>query len=191
MSAQPVQAFVTPDEYLEIERAAEFRSEYLSGEMVAMSGASSRHERIVGNAAGVMFNALRGKPCEHFNSNLRIRVKATNDFYPDLTVVCGKADYLDNTYLDTLLNPAVIFEVLSESTESRDRGIKWRLYQEIESLQHYILIYQDVARVEVYTRQLSGDWLVHTEIGLTGNVNLPAVDASFAMRDLYDKITVP
>lgn len=131
-SAQPVQPFVTPDEYVVLDRAAEFRSEYISGEMIAMSRASNEHESIVVNIAAAVHTALRGKPCRTRGSNMRVRVRSTNYLYPDLTVVCGKLEILDDSYLDTILDPTVIFEILSDSTEFHDRSIKWQLYQRIE-----------------------------------------------------------
>ena len=108
-----------------------------------------------------------------------------------MTIVRGIADFDDDAYLDTLINPTVIFEILSESTEHKDRGIKWRLYQEISSLQHYVMISQSEPAVEVYTRQPDGDWLMHVERGLNGEVRLPAVDLSIPLSGLYEDITFP
>ena len=188
MSAQPVQPFVTPEEYLRIERAAEFRSEFISGEMIAMSGASNEHEMIVVNLAATAHSALRGKPCRTRGSNMRVRVRSTSYLYPDLTVVCGKLETLDDAYLDTILNPTAIFEILSDSTEFIDRGIKWQLYQKIESLKHYVLVSQNVPRVEVYTRQSDTDWLVHVEEGLDGRVALQSLGITLSMVDIYEDI---
>jgi Uma2 family endonuclease len=190
MSALRLQPFVTPEEYLALERAADFKSEYFSGEMVAMSGASHRHETIAVNLTAEIRNALRGKPCKPKGSNLRVRVRRTNYLYPDLTVICGEPQFADNEYLDTLLNPTAIFEILSESTESKDRGFKWRLYQQIPSLEQYVLIYQDTARIEVYTRHRDVDWLVHTEAGLTATIDLSAIGVTLALSDLYEDVVL-
>lgn len=191
MAAQRKQPFVTPEEYLALERAAEEKSEYYAGEMVAMSGASLRHEAIVMNLGAELRDALRGKPCRPYASNLRVRVRSTNYFYPDVSVVCGKPELLDDAYLDTLLNPKVVFEILSESTESRDRGIKWRLYQHIESLEQYVLIDQNLPIVEVYTRQSADSWVLHTYTGLEVQVPLPSIDVTLALSDLYEGVELP
>ena len=188
MSAQRIESFATPEEYLALERAADFKSEYYAGEIVAMSGASFRHERIVVNLAATVHRILRGKPCQPNGGNLRVRVRRTNFVYPDLTVVCGEPRFADSEHLDTILNPTVIFEILSPSTEANDRGIKWRLYQQIESLEHYVLIHQDSARVEVHTRQNDVDWILHAEEGLAGRIALPAIGAEIALADLYEGI---
>jgi len=192
MSAQPQRPFVTPAEYLAIERAADYKSEYFAGEMFAMAGASDPHETIVVNLTREVSNELRGsKPCRPKGGNLRVRVRLSNYLYPDMTIVCGKPDYDDDAYLDTLINPTVIFEILSESTEHKDRGIKWKLYQQIASLQHYVLISQEEPVVEVYTKTPDGDWLMHVERGMDGNLRLPAVDISLPLSGLYEDITFP
>jgi len=190
MSAEQIQSFIRPEEYLAIERAADFKSEYISGEMVAMSGASVRHETIVVNLTSLLHNALRGKPCKPYGGSLRVRVRSTSYLYPDLTVVCGEPQLLDDSFNDTLLNPTVVFEILSESTESKDRGIKWRLYQQIESLKHYVIIDQKTARVEIHTRHNDVDWLEHAESGMGGTFSLPAIGVTIALSDLYEDVAV-
>jgi Uma2 family endonuclease len=190
MAAEKIQSHITPDEYLVLERGADLRSEYISGEMIAMSGASERHEILVANLTGQIYAALRGKPCGPRGSNLRVRVRSANYLYPDLTVVCGESQFADGEYLDTLLNPTAVFEILSNSTESRDRGIKWRLYQQIESLQLYVLIDQESPHVEIFTRRSTSDWLVHTEAGVEGAFNLPEIGVTISMADLYERITL-
>ncbi|BDI28502.1 hypothetical protein CCAX7_005530 [Capsulimonas corticalis] len=169
---------------------ADFKSEYIAGEVLAMSGASGRHETIVVNLTRDLSNALRRKPCKPKGGNLRVRVRSANFLYPDLTVVCGEPNYADGEYLDTLLNPSVIFEILSGSTESKDRGPKWRLYQQIESLEHYVIINQDMARVEIYTRHNDVDWLVHTEEGLSGAFSLSAIDVTLSLAELYEDVAL-
>ncbi len=124
---------VTAEEYLALDRAAEFRSEFLDGEMIAMSGGSARHSKLQINLALEVETALRGTPCQAFSSDLRVRVSSRMYTHPDLTVVCGDL-MLDDERQDSLLNPKVIFEVLSPSTEYYDRGLKFRRYREIESL---------------------------------------------------------
>jgi len=162
----------------------------MSGEMVAMSGATRLHERLLANLAGMLYVALRGKPCEPHGGNLRVRVRQTNYLYPDFTVICGEPEMLDDTYLDTILNPTVIFEILSQTTEHRDIGIKWRLYQQIESLKHYVIIYQDTARVEVHSRQSATQWLEQVVLGLGGTAELPAIAVNLPLGDLYERVPI-
>jgi Uma2 family endonuclease len=135
----------TEEEYLAFERAAEFRHELLDGEVVERSGANLRHASLQMNLIGELHAALRGTSCEVFSSDLRVRVSPRMYTYPDLTIVRGEPRLADERE-DILLNPTVIFEVLSPSTEYYDRGLKFRRYREINSLTDYILVDQDQAR---------------------------------------------
>jgi Uma2 family endonuclease len=151
MASNPV-AKVTEEEYLVIDRAAEMRSEFLEGEMIAMSGGSMRHARLQGKIYGELYNALRGTDCEAFGSDFRVRVSPGRMYtYPDVIVVCGKPLLVDERQ-DILLNPMVILKVLSPSTEHYDRGVKFQYYRGIESLSDYILVDQNQIRIEQYTR---------------------------------------
>jgi Uma2 family endonuclease len=151
---------VTAEEYLAIDRAAEFRSEFLDGEIVAMSGGSLRHSALQIDLALEVGSALRGTACGVFSSDLRVMVSPRMYAYPDLTVVCGKPVVADDRE-DILLNPRIIFEVLSPSTEYYDRGVKFRWYREIESLTDYILVDQDEIRIEQFTRGVVNTWTLH------------------------------
>lgn len=132
---------------------------------------------------------MRGKSCATRSSNLRVRVNSTNYVYPDVTVTCGDRKFADGTNLDTLINPTVVFEILSDSIEHRDRGFKWKLYQQIESLRHYVLVDQHTPRVEVYTRQTEADWLMHTETRLDGVISLAAIEIDLPMSAIYEEFT--
>lgn len=135
MATAPANPRLTPDEYLAIERKAEFKSEYDNGYVYAMSGASREHNLIASNLNGQLWAELRGRPCESYAADMRARASASRSFsYPDVTVVCGEPRFLD-AEVDTLLNPTVIVEVLSPSTESYDRGRKFAHYRTLESLQ--------------------------------------------------------
>src|SRR5437868_8492820 len=141
MSSQP-KTLLTPEEYLAIERKAEYRSEYLNGEMFAMTGASRKHNLIALNIAGELRQQLKSKPCEAYVNDMRVRIPATDLYtYPDVTVVCGDPEFED-AFIDTLLNPTLLIEVLSESTESYDRGKKFGYYRTIQSLAEYLLVAQ-------------------------------------------------
>lgn len=176
-----------PDEYLALDRAADEKSEYISGEMLAMAGGSDEHEAISTNLAGLLFAALRGKPCRpRATSNLRVRVRSTDYLYPDALVFCGKPEFTETDYLDTLTNPTVVFEILSRSMEHRDRFSKAAWYESIPSVQQYVYITQDRMRVEVFTRQPSGDWLKHIESGPEGVARISSIDVDIALSDLYE-----
>ncbi len=112
--------FYTESEYLELEKSSEYKSEYYKGEIFAMAGASALHNRLVRNLTGLFWEKFRNRPCNVYASDLRVRIDATS-LYPDLVIVCGKEEYLDNS-LDTLTNPRIIFEVLSDWTEKYDMG---------------------------------------------------------------------
>lgn len=149
----------TEAEYLEMERKAKFKSEFFAGEIFAMAGAGLRHNTIVGNTFGIVWTFLKGKPCRVFPSDLRVKVDKSGLYtYPDLSVVCGKPVLLDEKF-DTLLNPSVLIEVLSKSTEDYDRGNKFSFYRQIESLQEYILISSESPKMEKFRKLETGNWL--------------------------------
>lgn len=188
MSAQPV-PFYTLEQYLELERKADFKSEYVSGQIFAMAGGSPNHSAIIGNVTGAAWFHLRGKPCRIFNSDLRVTVMQTGlSTYPDVTVVCGETHYhpLDE---DSVINPTVIFEVLSPTTEAYDRGGKWAHYRRLESLQEYVLVSQDKALAEHYVREADGAWKFTEASGLEGVLNLPSLGCALPLTEIYDKVT--
>jgi Uma2 family endonuclease len=182
------QPFYTPEEYLGIERRAEFKSEYYAGQMFAMAGASREHNLITGNVVGELRSLLRGQPCETYPSDMKVLVSATGLYtYPDVSVACGEPQFLDRQG-DVLLNPLVIVEVLSDSTEAYDRGAKFALYQRIESLQEYVLVSQDKARVERYVRQPDGKWLYSRTDGLEDGVHLEAIHCRLPLSEVYARV---
>jgi Uma2 family endonuclease len=188
MSAQP-QPRLTPEQYLEIERAAQFRSEYYNGRMYAMSGASYRHVMIISRLSHHLQSALGEGPCSVGTNDLRVRMSPAGLYtYPDLVVICGEPKFADNR-ADTLLNPALIFEVLSPSTEAYDRGFKFVQYRTLESLQEYGLVSQSEARVEIFRRQPSGDWLLSESAGMDAVCRFDSVGCTIAVKDIYDKVT--
>lgn len=187
MSALPV-PFITPEQYLEIERQAEYKSEYHAGQMFAMAGASREHNVITGNIIRRLGNALDGRPCETYPSDMKVLVSAGGLYtYPDVSVACGEPQFLDRQG-DVLLNPLVIVEVLSASTEAYDRGAKFALYQRLDSLQEYLLVSQDKARVEKYLRQPDGRWLYSRTDGLEGEVSLEALGCHLPLSEVYDRV---
>jgi Uma2 family endonuclease len=181
---------VTAEEYLALDRAAEFRSEFLNGEIIAMSGGSMRHSGLKVNLYGEVRSALRGTSCRVFDSDLRVRVSSQMYTYPDLTVVCGKPLPADKRE-DILLNPTVIFEVLSPSTEYYDRGVKFRRYREIESLTDYILVDQDQIRIEQFTRGDANTWTLHDYQRADEVLVIAAIGVSLPLSSIYEGIEFP
>lgn len=180
--------YVTPEEYLHRERKADFRSEYYRGEMFAMAGASANHNLIVGNCIQTLGLQLKKKPCRVYPNDLRLRIEATGLYtYPDLSVVCGESQ-LESDAGDVLLNPVVLIEVLSDSTEAYDRGKKFEHYRTIPSLQHYVLIAQDRHSIDCFTKSTNESWNLTTSQGLDGKINLDAIDSELAVAEVYDKV---
>lgn len=186
MASNPITK-VTAEEYLALDRAAELRSEFLDGEIIAMSGGSARHSRLQMNLGLEIQLALRGTPCEAFNSDLRVRVSSRMYTYPDLSVVCGKLMLADQRQ-DILLNPTVVFEVLSPTTEHYDRGVKFQHYREVESLQDYILVAQDQVRIEQYTRGESNTWTLRDHQLASDVLRITSIGVSLPLAAIYDRI---
>lgn len=187
MSSVP-QRRLSAQEYLQIERAAETRSEFFAGETFAMTGASRRHNLIVTNVSGETSSQLKDRPCEVYASDMRVKVSRTGLYtYPAVIVVCDEPQFED-AEVDTLLNPNVLFEVLSESTEDYDRGRKFANYRQLDSLRAYVLIAQDRPHVEMYTRQPNNDWLLSETSGLDAVLTIPSIDCRLALAEIYDKV---
>jgi Uma2 family endonuclease len=188
MTAPALSHSLTPEEYLEIERRAETRSEYLDGEMFAMAGASLEHSQIVSNLVGELRQQLKQRPCRVLPNDLRIHTPATGLYtYPDVVVVCGEPR-LQDEHRDTLLNPTLIIEVLSPSTEAYDRGKKFEHYRSVESFVEYLLVAQDAPRVEQYVREPDGRWLFSAVAGLEAAISLPAIQCELLLSEVYDKV---
>ncbi len=181
--------YLSPEEYLALERKAEFKSEYMDGVVYALAGASTRHNLIAANVIITLGGQLKGRPCRVYPSDLKVRApNSRRFFYPDVSVVCGDDEFADNEK-DVILNPTLIVEVCSESTAAFDRGKKFLSYQQIGSLQDYLLVSQDEILVEGYTRQGNDTWLYTKVTGLDGSLTLPSVQCELALSDIYDKTT--
>ena len=187
MSPAVVQPRYTPEQYLTLERRADYKSEYINGHIIAMAGASRRHNLIAGNLYREVSQQLRGRPCEAYINDMRVKVRRTSLYaYPDVVMVCGEIHFEDAAN-DTLLNPTAIVEVLSASTEAYDRGEKFAHYRRLESLQEYLLVAQDKFRIEHYVRQ-GAKWVLSEVNDLHETVYLAAVDCSIGLQDIYDKV---
>ena len=177
---------LSPAEYLALDRRSEVKHEYLDGAVFAMTGASLRHNRIVSNLGGIFYQRLRGGRCTAYVADLRLQVTATGFYtYPDLVVVCGEPQLAD-AHLDTILNPTLIVEVLSPSTEATDRGSKFAHYRTIESLAEVVLVAQERVQVERYTRQPEGGWLLFEARHLEDRLPLSSIGVELVLADVYE-----
>ena len=176
-------------EYLDIERKAEFKSEFYDGEMFAMSGGSAAHSLISLNVGGELRQALKGRGCVVFESNMRVKVEASGLYtYPDVTVACEKQRFVDGE-MATLLNPTLLVEVLSDSTEKYDRGKKFQHYQLIPSLKEYMLVSQHAARVELLVRESGGTWRLHQADGLEAKITSPTLGVTLELKEIFANVT--
>lgn len=189
MTALPKKKYISPEEYLAIERDSLERHEYFDGEIFLMAGTSEEHANISSNVNASLHLQLKKRPCKSYQSDLRVYIPATGLYtYPDVIVVCGKPQLLDDAYLDTLLNPDLIVEVLSPSTADYDKGTKFDYYRTIDSLKEYVLVWQDKKRVARYTKQADGSWTLKDFIGEESEIVLSSIDCKLLMEDIYDKV---
>jgi Uma2 family endonuclease len=181
---------LTEQEYLAIERASPFRSEFINGRMIAMSGASRPHNLITLNLASEIHSQFKGRPCEVHASEMRVRVAANGTYvYPDIVALCGEAELLDETF-DTLTNPQLVVEVLSPSTENYDRIEKFERVRQLETLVEYVFIAQNRVRVERYSRQ-GDDWILTTWEDLEDTLELNSVGCRVSLGDIYTRVRLP
>ena len=179
------QPFVTPDEYLALERTSDERHEYFEGQIFAMAGASGRHNLICTSLIAAAVPRLRPHGCKVFGSDMKVLVPTTGLFtYPDTSIVCGEVEYRGPTQ-DVLLNPCVLIEVLSKSTETRDRGWKFQNYWILPSLVDYVLVSQEKPLIEHYVRRPEGNWMFEFVDGLEATLQLAAVDCQIPLREIY------
>lgn len=186
MATQP-EPYYSPEEYIALERAAEYKSEYLAGQIFAMAGASEDHNTIAANILWNLRNLFQGRDCRVYMSDMRVRVAPNGLYtYPDVAAVCGSREFADD-HRDTLLNPTVIFEVLSPSTEAYDRGEKFAQYWRLESLTDYVLVAQDRVRVEHFARQGDG-WFVSAASSLDEILRLESIGAELPLVAIYENV---
>ncbi|MCB1822627.1 MAG: Uma2 family endonuclease [Candidatus Competibacteraceae bacterium] len=189
--SRPAEQFITAADYLALERQAESKSEYLNGCIYTMSGASRNHNRITINLGAMLHTQLRGKSCEPFVNDMRVKVSPTGLYtYPDVVVACDEPRFEDEQ-LDTLLNPKVIIEVLSESTEKYDRGAKFAHYQKLDSLADYLLIAQNQPCIEHFQRQADGSWRYFAAQGLEAEIDIPTIGCVLRLTEVYERVTFP
>jgi Uma2 family endonuclease len=175
------------EEYLALDRKADYKSEYVAGEIFAMGGAPPKHVLIAGNTAREFGNRLRDTNCQVYSADLRIQADANNAYhYPDVVVVCGRPEYRDSRR-DTVTNPLVIVEVLSPATRNYDRGDKFAHYRRLGSLREYILIDQEACHVEHFVRK-EGLWEFSESDDFQGSLVIPTLDIAIAMKEIYAKL---
>lgn len=183
-------SYLTPAEYLVLERKATTKSEYLNGRVYAMVGASREHNLIAVNMASELHGQLRERPCETYINDMRVKIAPAGLYtYPDVVVVCEKPRFEDAD-LDTLLNPTVLIEVLSPSTEAYDRGEKFAHYRQLESLREYLLVAQNRVCVERYFRQ-GAQWLLTEFSALDDEIDLVSISCQLSLRAIYAKVEFP
>jgi Uma2 family endonuclease len=188
MSSLPKQRY-TPQQYLEMERKAEFKSEYVSGEIIAMAGASREHILIVSNLVRELGNLLRTSTCETYSNDMRTRISQTRYTYPDVVVGC--LPEFEDTSLDVLLNPLVIIEVLSPTTEVDDRGWKFAHYRRSATLTDYVMIAQHYPSVEHYSRFGQDLWTLREYVSLEDILTLPSLACEVRLADIYERVVFP
>ncbi len=178
----------TREEYLALEETAEYKSEYYRGEIFAMAGTSATHNRIVLNAASFLDRELPKKGCDVFASDVRLQVESKDLFtYPDLMIVCGKPQYYENRD-DTITNPMIIFEILSESTKNYDRGEKFEFYRAIPTLKEYVLVDQYKIHVEHFSIIEAGKWILTEYNDVHNELKLAAVDLTIPLQAIYNRV---
>ena len=178
---------ISVPEYLEIERTSEEKHEYYKGELFSMAGGKRVHAVIAGNILTKINNQIENKPCIAFGSDMKVQVKPDGLFtYPDISALCGEEKYLDAKE-DTLLNPSLLIEVLSESTENYDRGKKFILYRELESLQEYVLVSSEYKKIEIYRRTANNQWLL-SDVKEDEPVVFETIQCSVSLKEIYNKV---
>ncbi len=177
-------------EYLDFEGQADERHEFHNGEIMAMSGGSYRHARIAGNLFLAIGSRLKGKPCHPLNSDMRVRIpKKLRYLYPDISILCGPPEFdAEDVRGHTILNPKIVIEILSDSSEQYDRTEKFELYGQNPFVREYVLISQNAPGVETFRRQPGGAWLFQPRHGLKERLELHAVKLSIPLREIYDGV---
>lgn len=180
----------TPAEYYALEHEATYKSDYYDGEIFNMSGGTARHSLITMNIGAALWQRLRGKPCTPYDSNMRLRVEATGlRTYPDVTVYCDELKFdSEDPNTTTALNPTVLFEVLSRTTEGYDRGLKAGNYRQVATLQAYAFVAQDRAHVEMHIRRANSEWIIRDVEGLEATVRLEAIGVDLPLAEIYDRV---
>jgi Uma2 family endonuclease len=182
---------VNVEGYFDLEEFSEKRHEYCRGEIFAMVGGTPNHNRIVLNIAGLLNSRFGGGPCEAFASDLRVEIgKKSHYAYPDVVVVCGELEFAERRS-DTITNPAVVFEVLSESTKDYDRGTKFAAYRSLKTLSDYLLVEQNKPHVEYFSKENDGSWRLRELFGMKEAIEIASVRATLSLGEIYERVAFP
>jgi len=185
--SDPTKKFITPEEYLALEEQADHKSEYYNGEISAMSGASNNHNLITGNVHAALHQLLSKRPCRTYVNDMRLLTGPKGLYtYPDVMVVCGKIEFAPKRD-DTVMNPVVIVEVLSDSTKGYDRGEKFAMYRKILSLKEYVMIDQTQPYVEHYRRD-GHFWVFEALETIDAILTITALECEIPLAVMYEKI---
>ena len=184
----PKYNYVSPEEYLEMERASKEKHEYYNGEVFAMAGASTEHNDIAFNINRLLAPPIHNKGCKLYGSDFRVHIPENTLYtYPDFTIVCGKTETMD-AHKDNLLNPNVIIEIVSKSTRSYDRGTKFHLYRSIKQLKEYVLIDSSEIRIEVFVRNPDNSWILTEFNKLTDTFPISNIGIALNLSDVYESV---
>ena len=179
-------SYVSPEDYLRLEREAEFKHEYFQGEVRAMAGAGYAHNLICANLTGELYSRLRGKGCSVVGSDQRLQIMSGSAFvYPDLTVVCGKPEFNEDQRPDTLLNPTLLVEVLSPTTSLYDRSDKFMLYRQVPSLRQYLTLDAANIHAELHTLDEPGRWVLTETRDLNAVLDLSSIGCQVPLAEVY------
>jgi len=188
MMPETAQKIITPEEYFAMEESAEYKSEYYYGEIFAMSGASHNHNMIAVNIIAALHGSLRNSECVVYGSDMKVQVdEAVHYTYPDVSVVCGDIEFAQGRD-DIIRNPAVIFEILSESTKDYDRGSKFTAYRKIKSLKDYIIVDQYACHAEYFYKDESGRWTLEEFTNSDDRFIIRAIDAELSLNTVYERV---
>ncbi|MFN3850459.1 MAG: Uma2 family endonuclease [Spirosomataceae bacterium] len=188
MGEAAAKSFYTIDDYIELEENSHEKYEYHNGEVFMMAGTMPNHSLVSTNFARGIGNALKGRDCSPFDGGLRIYVESMDVIlHPDISVICGKVE-THETKKSLVINPMVIIEVLSESTEGYDRGDKFAIYRQIPSFKEYILVSQREALIETYYREDETLWHINRITGLDSQVYIRSLDITISLSGIYDRV---
>ena len=180
----------SPEQYFAMEQQAEYKSEYFHGNIFAMAGGSPNHNRITLNLASLLNIRFKGKPCESFVSDLRVQIDKDNHYtYPDVVVVYGDLEFAKNR-MDTITNPIVIVEVLSDSTKDYDRGTKFTAYRKLATLRGYVLIDQDVVHIECFSKEEDGTWRLREYNDMEQILNFESIQTKVPIKEIYNRVSI-
>ncbi len=178
----------TPEEYFALEEYADCKSEYFHGEIFAMAGGTANHNRITLNFANLLNTAFKGKSCEAFAIDVRIQIDKEKHYtYPDVVAVCGQIEFAEMRK-DTIVNPILIAEVLSDATKDYDRGSKFTAYRNIKTLRDYVLIAQETVHIEYFSKENDGTWRLREYFDPQGILSVASLELSIPIREIYDRV---